>query len=92
MSGITDESLINLLIEKTKIELSSRGATYETSWDNVIEDIVIFKLNRLNHEGTSQYSGSGMSEVFTDGYPSYITSQLSSLGLPIIGKGAAKLL
>lgn len=92
LTGNTDEVLIQLLIDKTKSELESTGKTYDSTWDNVIEDIVIIKLNRLNHEGTSSYNVNGMSETFTNGYPNYITDQLSALGLPCSAKGKVKLL
>lgn len=92
LTGNTDEVLIQLLIDKTKKELESMGKTHDATWDNVIEDIVIVKLNRLNHEGTSHYEANGMSETFVKGYPGYINDQLSALGLPCIGKGRAKLL
>lgn len=92
LTGNTDEVLIQLLIDKTKKELESTGKAYSDTWDNVIEDIVIIKINRLNHEGTSHYEANGMSETFVKGYPSYINDQLSALGLPCIGRGRAKLL
>ena len=79
LTGNDDEGLLQLLIDKTKAELSSTGKEYDESWNNVIEDIVCFKLN-------------SMSESFTNNYPSYITDQLSSLGLPISGRGVAKML
>lgn len=92
LTGNDDEGLLQLLIDKTKLELSTTGKDYDSTWDNVIEDIVCFKLNRLNHEGTSSYNINGMSESFTTSYPSYITNQLASLGLPIAGRGVAKML
>lgn len=92
LTGNTDEGLIQLLINKTKKELESTGKKYDSTWDNVIEDIVVLKINRLNHEGTSSYNVNGMSETFTSGYPDYITDQLSALGLPCSGKGRVKLL
>lgn len=92
LTGNTDEVLIQLLIDKTTLELSRTGKSHDITWDNVIEDIVVFKINRLNHEGTSSYNVNGMSETFTSGYPDYITDQLSALGLPCSGKGRVKLL
>lgn len=91
LTGNTDEGLIQLLIDKTKKELASTGKTYDSTWDNVIEDIVIIKLNRLNHEGISSSSTNGFSESYIEGYPGYITKQLRVLGLPT-EKGSVRML
>ena len=91
LTGNDDEGLIQLLIDKTKLELSATGKQYTFKWDNVIEDIVVLKLNRLGHEGISNTSLDGFSETYIEGYPSYITKQLVALGLPT-GKGWVKML
>ena len=44
----------------------------------VAEEIAVIKLNRMNTEGLSNQSYSGVSESYLDGYPDHITKILNS--------------
>lgn len=75
----TDETLINLLIDKTKIEICSYCKTnYIASMENLVADIVIFKLNVIGTEGISAQSYNGVSETYTNDYPIHIKMQLNN--------------
>jgi hypothetical protein len=53
----------------------NRSVDYEL--EMVAEKIAIIKLNRLNSEGLSAQSYSGVSETYIDGYPADIMSVLN---------------
>lgn len=74
----TDE-LINLFIEDTtkEIKIYCNREDIDTELESVIRRIVIIKLNRMNSEGISSQSYSGVSESFIDGYPQDIISILN---------------
>lgn len=74
----TDE-LINLFIEDTtkEIKIYCNREDIDTELESVIRKIVIIKLNRINSEGLSSQSFSGVSESFIDGYPQDIISVLN---------------
>jgi hypothetical protein len=74
----TDE-LINLFIEDTitEIKVYCNREDIDTELESVIRRIVIIKLNRMNSEGLSSQSFSGVSESFIDGYPQDIISILN---------------
>jgi hypothetical protein len=81
ITGKTDEALINLLIEKTKAEvvlICKRDYVAEV-FDNLISDMVCWKLNTQNTEGLSGQSYNGISESYLDNYPISIRKQLSAL-------------
>lgn len=81
LTNKTDDKLIKLLIDRTKVELSTcLRKEYSDKFDNVLADMVIIKLNRLGTEGTSSQSYSGVSESYLDQYPDYIKKQLDALG------------
>ena len=83
LSGNTNEALISLLIDKTKIEISDYTKISfdesNTSMVNVLTDIVVIKLNRFGTEGLSSQSYSGVSESYINEYPQSIIKQLDSI-------------
>lgn len=74
----TDE-LINLFIEDTtkEVKIYCNREDIDVELESVIRRIVIIKLNRMNSEGFSSQSYSGVSESFIDGYPQDIVSILN---------------
>lgn len=74
----TDE-LINLFIDDTtkEVKIYCNREDIDTELESVIRRIVIIKLNRMNSEGLSSQSFSGVSESFIDGYPQDIVSILN---------------
>jgi hypothetical protein len=78
LTNETNDSLINLLIERTQAELLeiTHFEEYDAVLDNVLVDMVIVKLNRKGNEGLNSFSGSGMSENYLDEYPEHIRRQL----------------
>lgn len=74
----TDE-LINLFIGDTitEIKVYCNREDIDTELESVIRRIVIIKLNKINAEGLSSQSFSGVSESFIDGYPQDIVSILN---------------
>lgn len=74
----TDE-LINLFIEDTitEVKVYCNREDIDTELESVIRRIVIIKLNKINAEGLSSQSFSGVSESFIDGYPQDIVSILN---------------
>ena len=73
------DDLINLFIEDTitEIKVYCNREDIDTELESVIRRIVIIKLNRMNSEGLSSQSFSGVSESFIDGYPQDIVSILN---------------
>ena len=73
------EDLINLFIEDTitEVKVYCNREDIDTELESVIRRIVIIKLNRMNSEGLSSQSFSGVSESFIDGYPQDIVSILN---------------
>lgn len=73
------DDLINLFIEDTtkEIKIYCNREDIDTELESVIRRIVIIKLNRMNSEGLSSQSFSGVSESFIDGYPQDIISVLN---------------
>lgn len=65
------DDLINLFIEDTitEIKVYCNREDIDTELESVIRRIVIIKLNKINTEGLSSQSFSGVSESFIDGYP-----------------------
>lgn len=83
LSSNTNEALISLLIDKTKIEISEYTKISfdenNAAMQNVLSDIVVIKLNRIGTEGLSSQSYSGVSESYIDEYPQSIIKQLNSI-------------
>ena len=77
-NAYTDE-LINLFIEDTtkEVKIYCNREDIDVELESVIRRIVIIKLNRINSEGLSSQSYSGVSESFIDGYPQDIISVLN---------------
>lgn len=73
------DDLINLFIDDTtkEIKIYCNREDIDTELESVIRRIVIIKLNRINSEGLSSQSFSGVSESFIDGYPQDIISVLN---------------
>ena len=73
------DDLINLFIEDTtkEVKIYCNREDIDTELESVIRRIVIIKLNRMNSEGLSSQSYSGVSESFIDGYPQDIVSILN---------------
>ena len=64
------DALIALIVKQTLAEIESycnRPVDFEL--ENVALRIAIIKLNRLNTEGLSSQSMSGVNENYIDGYP-----------------------
>lgn len=76
-SNYTDAQ-IALVAKQSLAEVEAycnRSVDYEL--EMVAEKIAIIKLNRLNTEGLSAQSYSGMSESYIDGYPAEIMAVLN---------------
>lgn len=73
------DDLINLFIEDTitEVKVYCNREDIDTELESAIRRIVIIKLNRINSEGLSSQSFSGVSESFIDGYPQDIVSILN---------------
>lgn len=71
------DALIGLVLKQALAEVEAyckRELDYEL--EMVAERIAIIKLNRLNTEGLSSQSFSGVSESYVDGYPADIMAVL----------------
>lgn len=73
------DDLINLFIDDTtkEIKIYCNREDIDVELESVIRRIVIIKLNRINSEGLSSQSFSGVSESFIDGYPQDIIAVLN---------------
>lgn len=73
------DDLINLFIDDTtkEVKIYCNREDIDIELESVIRRIVIIKLNRMNSEGLSSQSYSGVSESFIDGYPQDIISVLN---------------
>lgn len=73
------DDLINLFIDDTtkEVKIYCNIEDIDTELESVIRRIVIIKLNRINSEGLSSQSFSGVSESFIDGYPQDIIAVLN---------------
>lgn len=73
------DDLINLFIDDTtkEVKIYCNREDIDTELESIIRKIVIIKLNRMNSEGLSSQSYSGVSESFIDGYPQDIISVLN---------------
>ena len=78
-NNIYTDDLINLYIDDTtkEVKIYCNREDIDTELESVIRRIVIIKLNRMNSEGLSSQSYSGVSESFIDGYPQDIISVLN---------------
>ena len=73
------DDLINLFIEDTtkEVKIYCNREDIDVELESIIRRIVIIKLNRMNSEGLSSQSFSGVSESFIDGYPQDIIAVLN---------------
>ena len=73
------DDLINLFIDDTtkEVKIYCNREDIDTELESIIRRIVIIKLNRMNSEGLSSQSYSGVSESFIDGYPQDIIAVLN---------------
>lgn len=73
-----NDALIGLCAKQALAEVESycnRSADYEL--ETVAQRIAIIKLNRINTEGLTSSSFSGVSESYIDGYPADILAILN---------------
>ena len=67
------EAQIGLALKRALAEVESYcGRELDYELEAVAADIAVIKLNRMNTEGLSSMSASGMSESYIDGYPDSI--------------------
>lgn len=79
--------VVNLLIEKVKAEVVLFCRTdYIPAMDNVVADIILFKLNHVGNEGIASISANGISETYLNDYPNSIKQQLYSFRKNVIFK------
>lgn len=73
------DDLINLFIDDTtkEVKIYCNREDIDVELESIIRKIVIIKLNRMNSEGLSSQSYSGVSESFIDGYPQDVISVLN---------------
>lgn len=73
------DDLINLFIDDTtkEVKIYCNREDIDVELESIIRKIVIIKLNRINSEGLSSQSFSGVSESFIDGYPQDIIAVLN---------------
>ena len=73
------DDLINLFIDDTtkEVKIYCNREDIDVELESIIRKIVIIKLNRMNSEGLSSQTYSGVSESFVDGYPQDIVSVLN---------------
>ena len=73
------DDLINLFIDDTtkEVKIYCNREDIDTELESIIRKIVIIKLNRMNSEGLSSQTYSGVSESFIDGYPQDIIAVLN---------------
>lgn len=78
-NNIYTDDLINLFIDDTtkEVKIYCNREDIDVELESIIRRIVIIKLNRMNSEGLSSQSFSGVSESFIDGYPQDIISVLN---------------
>lgn len=75
-SNYTD-ALIGLCAKQAMAEVEAYcNRTLDAELEIIAERIAIIKLNRMNTEGLSSQSYSGVSESYIDGYPADIMSIL----------------
>lgn len=78
ISNYTDDDRINVLIDMTKDELVHicELSNYLDEFDNILVDMVIFKLNRLGKEGLTNITLRNIGENYLNDYPKHITDRL----------------
>lgn len=77
-AGNYQDALIELYLKQAISEIESyTNRTLDSDLEIIAEQIAIIKLNRINSEGLTSQSYSGISETYTDGYPKEIMSVLN---------------
>ena len=72
------DDLINLVITQTTDDVEIYcNRQVDTELETIVCKIAIIRLNRINTEGLSSQSFSGVSESFIDGYPKEILDVLN---------------
>ena len=72
------DTLINLCIKQATAEVEAYcNRSIDIELEMAVEMIAIIKLNRINTEGLSAQSFSGVSESYIDGYPEHILAMLN---------------
>ena len=72
------DALINLCIKQATAEVEAYcHREIDNDLEIVVEKIAILKLSRMNTEGLSAQSFSGVSESYIDGYPADILAILN---------------
>lgn len=83
LTGFNDTAKIAVLITLTQQEIINyTKREYDPlTTDNILVEMVIFKINRLNNESTKSltYNDNGISQSFLTDYPDYILRQLNEL-------------
>ena len=71
------EAQIGLCLKQALAEVEAYcGRSLDYELETIAQKIAIIKLNRLNTEGLSSQSASGVSESYVDGYPAEIMAVL----------------
>ena len=71
------EAQIGLCAKQALAEVEAYcGRSLDYELETIAQKIAIIKLNRLNTEGLSSQSASGVSESYVDGYPAEIMAVL----------------
>lgn len=71
------EAQIGLCAKQALAEVEAYcGRSLDYELETIAQKIAIIKLNRLNTEGLSSQSASGVSESYIDGYPAEIMAVL----------------
>ncbi len=71
------DALIGLMLKQALAEVEAYcNRTLDYELEMVAQHIAIIKLNRINTEGLSSQSMSGISESYIDGYPADILAVL----------------
>ena len=77
VSNYSDD-LIGLCAKRAVAEIEGYcNRTLDYELEQVAIDVAIIKLNRINSEGLSAQSYSGVSETYIDGYPAHIQAILN---------------
>lgn len=72
------DALIALVLKNSYAEVESYcNRKLDTELELIAERIAVIKLNRMNSEGLSAQSFSGVSESYIDGYPADILAALN---------------
>ena len=77
-AGNYTDDQIELCIKQAKAEVKAYcNRDIDEELEAVVDKIAIIKLNRLNSEGLSSQSYSGISESYIDGYPAEVMAVLN---------------